>query len=114
MLDKILIILSLSIDFLMSFLDVILSFSSKKEPDEGKIEISTKQKILTAVILDVTTAPIVSIKESLGNNNVVEAINIKEISFKDTAERWGRQYSIIYPCQEDWVTFWTMWKSFLN
>jgi hypothetical protein len=105
------------IQFLRDLLLLNTGNASSKPVPESVASVATvqeKRTILPCVILDVSKAPEVSIKNSLGGHTVIDSVNILQADFKDKLSDWSNKYSISYPNQDDWVNFYTAWKTFIQ
>lgn len=82
---------------------------------ERRDKVSLKgKKLLPFAVIEINEAPVINLREVTGERNIIYFCNIQSLRFQDVVEEWGKHYSLIFPQNEEWDTFYAIWKDYLH
>lgn len=86
--------------------------ASYKAPQKSAVllDVGSVQFKPTAILI-VRSAPEVSLQSNKGI--VLRTVNIEEVSFSSVLQEWADNYSLVYPSEDEWQSFWQKCKGTL-
>lgn len=98
-----------------AWLVALFNSASPVEPPPTEPKVNLKgTRLLPFAVIDISQAPRITLREATGDHVELYFCNIQELRFQDIVQKWGTEYSLMFPKDAEWTNFYAIWKEYLH